>query len=388
MIPARKRHFFLVAALFLLLLFCPLANGNEEAVCEIAVQTGPNSRTKGSGALISRERGKSYILTCSHLFTDGASDILVRFNSLSLPFSAGVVGQHDSRDLALCVVDGDVPITPAEIDGRKPLGELRISGFGTRGIIRHLPSRYLRDAGGHTVVLGAARQGDSGGPILGPKNKLRGVLWGQADGMTYCTAGVALAQFCNRFGVCPGACRPRRLLEPPILPRLIVPNRRLFEPPIIPRPQRPPKTILPDPTQDYQGQLDALSERLTALESMPLPEPLAGPPGPAGERGPRGYRGEQGIAGEQSVRQESAEAAHYVLVRDESAGYWTRMADRLRRAQGSYSQIRVSSPPDFPVGLMPQLVAYRGGKPLGAFRGERAVNEALASLDEGVVPAL
>lgn len=77
---------------------------------------------------------------------------------------------------------------------------------------------------------------------------------------------------------------------------------------------------------------------------------------------------------------------HYVLVADEGASYWRRVNDMLTRAREAYSQIRSTPPPSFPVGALPQLVAYENGKPLGAFKGQRDVENALAVISKGETP--
>ena len=76
---------------------------------------------------------------------------------------------------------------------------------------------------------------------------------------------------------------------------------------------------------------------------------------------------------------------YYRIVADPEASYWKRLEDYYKRAEESYSQIKVVPPSDYPVGQLPAMVAYRGGVPLGTFRG-RDVENALADISRGNVP--
>lgn len=119
---------------------------------------------------------------------------------------------------------------------------------------------------------------------------------------------------------------------------------------------------------------EELTAAIAAVQLKPGPQ---GPPGPAGPQGP---------AGAVPQIEPSADVTYYVLVADDGAGYWARLSGVLSRAKESYSQIKVSPPPDFPVGQLPQLVAYSSGKPLGAFKGQYAVEQALNLIGRGETP--
>lgn len=69
--------------------------------------------------------------------------------------------------------------------------------------------------------------------------------------------------------------------------------------------------------------------------------------------------------------------SHFVLVVDPKASYWARMQQQLERAQEAYSKIKVTTPPDRPVGALPALVLYQLGTPIRDWRGSREVSDAL-----------
>jgi hypothetical protein len=170
-------------------------------------------------------------------------------------------------------------------------------------------------------------------------------------------------------------------------------------------------------TQHLNAILESIIERLkndSAFRGPPGPPGAPGATGPRGVPGPAGPAG-VGIIGPPGRGVESIEVApdgtvtvlytdgsthvagqinppqpppvtgaisHFVLVRDTSASYWTRMADELNRARGFYSGIEEADPPDFSVQL-PQLIGYRDGSPVYIARGVRDVSTALSAITRG-----
>lgn len=166
---------------------------------------GTSGATLGSGALIATRNGKSYILTCHHLFRDGVGRISVTFPHG--PFSQGAahraeIGAADpANDLVLLVIEA-VAIKPLELDlERAPSGILAACGYGSTGEFAAArgPVRGWSAATGSrapSLVIGAqVRQGDSGGPVINSYGQVVAVIWGACYGETYATAGRPLAEF-------------------------------------------------------------------------------------------------------------------------------------------------------------------------------------------------
>lgn len=195
---------------------------------------------------------------------------------------------------------------------------------------------------------------------------------------------------------CPGAAT-----RPALLPgtRIVSPRRPRAAAPSTPSaPSAPSSAASAAPAScDCTDQLAAIEKRLTDLEQRkPEPGP-AGPTGPVGPAGPAGKDGSAAQVDEEAIasrvaaivlaQQPTAQGvSHYVLVADDSASYWPRLAGEYRRASEAYSHIRLSGVPDVPVGMLPQLVAYRDGKPLGSFKGARDVSDALARIARNEPP--
>lgn len=195
---------------------------------------------------------------------------------------------------------------------------------------------------------------------------------------------------------CPSS--PSMRTRPAVLPgtRIVSPRTATPSTPSAPSAPSSPASAACDCTAD----LATINKRLDALEQR-KPEP--GPAGPAGPVGPAGPAGKDGANGSDGSVDEAAIAervaaivlaqqpptsgvSHYVLVADEASSYWPRLSAEYRRAREVYSQIRLSGVPNVPVGALPQLVAYRDGKPLGAFRGARDVSDALARIARNEPP--
>ncbi|MBN1909751.1 MAG: trypsin-like peptidase domain-containing protein, partial [Pirellulales bacterium] len=174
---------------------CPAAEAPHPAVVRIVNQVGP-ARYFGSGTLIERDVSRGLIVTCAHLFSDGAGHIVVTFPD-GRSFGATLTAVDRSWDLAaLRIARPDAePVAIAE-DAPRPGELLRSCGYGQNG-------RYWCNQGvarGYVVVqgrpghetlelLGMARQGDSGGPVFNRHGRLVAVLWGtngRIVGGTYC----------------------------------------------------------------------------------------------------------------------------------------------------------------------------------------------------------
>ena len=155
-----------------------------------------NSNSLGSGTIITNEKDRSIVLTCAHLFSDGVGSVQIRFAD-GKTAAARLLAIDRKWDLAALAIS-PTTIRPPPIATQAPKqGEwLSSCGYGPNG--KFLTNRgtlqgYVRAAGTRSFetleMTGAARQGDSGGPIFNQNGELVAVLWGsdgRTVGGTYC----------------------------------------------------------------------------------------------------------------------------------------------------------------------------------------------------------
>jgi Trypsin-like peptidase domain len=170
----------------------------HEAHCRIHVGDG----TLGSGTLISKNDTTGLVLTCSHLFDDASSNIVVEFPDSSR-FGARLIDRDRANDLAALLIRRP-NIEPVAVDDSAPTGVLTACGYGGNGQFR--PATGAVAGAVQTVgatypslkIGSAVRPGDSGGGVLDRAGQLVGVVWGCRDGETYLTCGRPLRQFLDR----------------------------------------------------------------------------------------------------------------------------------------------------------------------------------------------
>lgn len=199
------------------------------AVARIIV-TGDNSKSYGTGTLVTNDANHCFILTCAHLFeNDRPRNIAVVFPDRSV-YDVRILAIDRVWDLAilqneafLSAAGEELSVAgcqlseilesgyrPLNTDNRKlttgnstaaiPLAKttprvgdvLYYAGYGSDGRYVVKKGRLegfctVREgtAAETLVIAGNARQGDSGGPIVNEKGELVGVLWG-TDGRTVC----------------------------------------------------------------------------------------------------------------------------------------------------------------------------------------------------------
>lgn len=249
----------------------------------------------GSGTYL----GEGYVLTCDHLFRDSRSGqnevgrIVVSFPS-GQASTATLIGQETVWDLALLRLDAPpdgVPGVPLAPDYPRPGTTVVSCGYGRQGELQANVGRvtgygrdkYLATSLSDTLLLtGAARGGDSGGPILDLEGRLVGVLWG-SDGQSV-------------VGTQVGQCRTvlQQWQCPPVTgPASTAPGR-----PIVTTPRKPPLPSSAVPTASPSHELSTLRKELAELrQQIESLKTQPGPPGPAGPAGPPGERGPQGPPG-------------------------------------------------------------------------------------------
>ncbi len=149
----------------------------------------------GTGTLIARDQGRGYVVTCWHLFREGRGEVIVRFRSGA--FVAKLLAAEEGPDLALLeIADPGVDQVAVAEEFPRPGEPLKAGGLGPDGrwrAVRGTMAGYKSAAGGvayETLEMsGAARDGDSGGPVFNHRGELAGVLWGtnsQVIEATYC----------------------------------------------------------------------------------------------------------------------------------------------------------------------------------------------------------
>ena len=170
------------------------------ARCRINVDEGRGATSKGSGTLVVCDR---LVLTCAHLFDDGARSIACGFPD-GRTFSGRLVAIDKASDLAAIEIPA-TGIQPLAVDTRPPSGQLAAGSFGppAAGFVAVFGqiTRWAKPAGARhpcAIMQGRVRQGDSGGGVVNSERILVGVVWGCNQEGTHFTCGQALAEFMAR----------------------------------------------------------------------------------------------------------------------------------------------------------------------------------------------
>lgn len=153
-------------------------------------------RSLGSGTLVDVEANRGLVVTCAHLFREQVGTVTVTFAS-GRAFTADVLKQDVAADLAaLAIAAPDVQPVELATDYPKRGDPLVSCGYGGDGRLwcnRGQALGYVSLAGARGAEVlelsGAARSGDSGGPVFNRRQQLVAVLFGTngrvVDG-TYC----------------------------------------------------------------------------------------------------------------------------------------------------------------------------------------------------------
>lgn len=159
------------------------------------IATEQDGASLGSGTLIARDDSSGLVITNWHVVREASTDPLVVFPDGFQ--SVGKIQKTDADwDLALLKIQRP-KVAPVALSNQPPLpgDPLTIAGYG-RGTYRAVTgsctqyvSPGVRMPFEMVEVSVAARQGDSGGPILNSRGELAGVLFGAGWGRTsgsYC----------------------------------------------------------------------------------------------------------------------------------------------------------------------------------------------------------
>lgn len=162
------------------------------------------SAALGSGTLIAKTTQHGYLITNWHVVREASNGALVVFAN-GTQAHGKILRTDKDWDLALVQIPSPA-MEPLSISATVPqVGEqLWIAGYGSGEFLLQagLCSQFLAPYPEWPLELvevgAAARQGDSGGPILNSRGELAGVLFGQGQGYTMGAYGGRVLQFLNQ----------------------------------------------------------------------------------------------------------------------------------------------------------------------------------------------
>lgn len=171
------------------------------SVCRVVSSSG-SSIAAGSGVLVRVSGTSGLVLTAYHVIRENRANLEVTFpEGVTTP--ARLVAFDQDWDLAALSV-GRPEAAPIPIAAKAPRrGErLTIAGYGPVGVYREQTGK-VTDYGSPTrehpaqfvELEGAARQGDSGGPIFDQAGELAGILFGTSRGRTVGSCSTRLSLF-------------------------------------------------------------------------------------------------------------------------------------------------------------------------------------------------
>ncbi len=259
------------------------------AVVRIACRANNSQTVFGSGTLIDSTEDRALILTCAHLFESGSGAITVRFAD-GKTRSARIRSIDRTWDLAVLQI-GPVRIRPVSISVLAPVpGEpLTGGGYGPDGRFRSIKGRacgYAQIQGSNThetlEMTGAARQGDSGGPIFNRQGELVAVLWGSNRTTVTGTYCGRIRRFLSNLLGTPAQTEP---VQPPAAqPRPVSINPSVTTPNQNGLPQKPSESRVDELIEKLDGfrqKLERIALRIGQVERLAgrAGELAAGSPG-------------------------------------------------------------------------------------------------------------
>jgi hypothetical protein len=179
----------------------PAAQTAHPAVVRVtALERGGASL--GSGVLVAVDQSHGLVITNWHVVRDSAGTILVSFPD-GFTSGAVVLATDHTWDLAaLAIWRPNVQPTPIATEPARPGDILTIAGYGADSYraISGRCTEYLSPGGNNPAeiveVNVAARQGDSGGPILNTRGEVAGVLFGAND--SFLEGQYTMGSYCGR----------------------------------------------------------------------------------------------------------------------------------------------------------------------------------------------
>ena len=269
----------------------PRQVGNP-AIVRVVCQYGGTANW-GSGTIYERRDGVAYVVTCWHILKDSGGKGQVFVEAAGQRWAA-IVAQQDQLWDVVALKIKDPGIKPIPLADAAPArgATIWIAGLGS-GVYRHARGQLTAFPGPTPSgpfdlmeVSTQARQGDSGGPFLGPRGRIVGVIGASHRGITVGCGFPRLRRIL------------RTLLPPyPNRPGIVLPKPRQVTP-MEPKQQTPPvapaMTALLARVAELEKQVRALQEQVEAGVAEKGPP---GEQGPIGKDGPRGPPGEVGATG-------------------------------------------------------------------------------------------
>jgi hypothetical protein len=236
------------------------------------------SRTLGTGTLVDVDGEQGLVVTCAHLFRDSAGTIVVTFPD-GRAYAARLLRVDATADLAALAIAAPA-LEPVTLAGAYPQrGDPLVScGYGSDGRLwcnRGQALGYVTTLGrqGRDVLelSGAARFGDSGGPVLNRDGHLVAVLFGT-------NGRVVDGTFCGRIRQFLAGLSPRfRQRAPDVPPVAKAPLPGPVEPQELPV-DEPPQVVkrpnLPRPRApdvEMPAGADPLPAKPSPLEEVARP---------------------------------------------------------------------------------------------------------------------
>ncbi|MGB9689905.1 trypsin-like peptidase domain-containing protein [Thermogutta sp.] len=238
--------------------FANLPNGSlpTNSLARIENKLATGIAVYGSGVLIHKDERWGWLLTCDHLFREGVGRLTVWLPGSSgfSTYEARLVARSAPDDLAVVGIASPPNPTAAIAETvPRPGDVVALAGFGPHGSLRVAQGTvlgYVQTAGSSGVetlqIRAAARDGDSGGPILDNAGRVVAILWG-TDG--YRTVGT----YCGRI---------RQFLAG------IFGDQR-------PIPRSPENPLVPIPPQEAAPSPSGPPEKSIAGSQSPTDSPLA-----------------------------------------------------------------------------------------------------------------
>lgn len=256
---------------------------SQESAPPATCRIGNNVRgavSYGSGTLVSYD-GITAVITVRHLLTEGAGEITLTFPGGQVIQAAGCHTDASGADLAVILVSQPpAGVAPLSVSAGHPMqgDTLRAGGFGQTGQWRWIVGKcqgYVRDRQGAEAatcfeLAGAARQGDSGGPVLNERGEVCGVLWGTDRRETIATYSGKIRAFLSRVAAKVGRSNPAPSNPPnPSSPPVVGPIEPQPETPVMPTPGQQAGQPEPAPPLQQPPQLaPQIQERLDSLAAI------------------------------------------------------------------------------------------------------------------------
>ncbi|MBX3412180.1 MAG: trypsin-like peptidase domain-containing protein [Pirellulales bacterium] len=178
----------------------PLPRQVRDSVVRIVYQQSEHA-CLGTGTFVGHDEGLGLVVTCAHLFTEGVGEpFIIGPNGLQ---RAHLVAIDEKNDLACLLVVSKTTAAVAVAAERPRRGTtLTWCGYGEvgdfvamRGTLEEYATLQGGKANGVLEVTGAARHGDSGGPIFNARGELVAVIMGTDGSLVDGTHGAIIRDF-------------------------------------------------------------------------------------------------------------------------------------------------------------------------------------------------